>query len=88
MVRTNPRLVNRTGRQLRQLQRDRIRLTQEFLDRCDPEAVTAECQSKTADLIERIIIRYPDCPLFASLLVDLLLVGQEALAEAIEEELD
>lgn len=88
MVRSNPRPLNRSGKQLRQLQRDRIRLTQEFLDRCDPEAVTAECQSKTADLIERIIVRYPDCPRFASHLVDRLLVGQEALAEAIEEELD
>ena len=50
--------------------------------------MTAECQSKTADLIERIIVRYPDCPRFASHLVDRLLVGQEGLAEAIEEELD
>ena len=72
---------------LRRLQRDRIRLTQHFLDRLDPTAATAECQEKTAELIDRIIDRYPTCPSFASMLVDRLLVGQEGLAAALAEEL-
>ena len=39
----------------------------------------------TAQLIERIISRYPDCPRFASLMVDRLMAGDEALAEALQE---
>ena len=75
-----------SGNALRRLQRDRIRLTRHFLDRCDAESVTAECRHKAAVLIETIIDRYPDCPHFASLLVDRLLVGQEGLEQALREE--
>ena len=39
----------------------------------------------TAQLIELIISRYPDCPSFASLLVDRLLTGDEALSAALQE---
>jgi len=38
----------------------------------------------TADLIDLIITRYPDCPKFASLLVDRLMAGDEALADALK----
>jgi hypothetical protein len=69
------------------LQRDRIRLTQHFLDKCDAENVTAECRHKAGVLIETIIDRYPDCPHFASLLVDRLLAGQEGLEQALREEM-
>jgi uncharacterized membrane-anchored protein YhcB (DUF1043 family) len=40
----------------------------------------------TATLIDQIIIQYPDCPKFASMLVDRLLAGDEALAEALSSE--
>jgi hypothetical protein len=40
----------------------------------------------TADLIDLIITRYPDCPKFASLLVDRLMAGDEALADALRSE--
>ena len=39
----------------------------------------------TAQLISLIIIRFPDCPRFASLMVDRLMAGDEALAEALQE---
>jgi hypothetical protein len=39
----------------------------------------------TAQLIDLIIARYPDCPRFASLMVDRLLTGDEALAAALQE---
>ena len=39
----------------------------------------------TARLIDLIIERWPDCPKFASLLVDRLLHGDEALAAALQE---
>lgn len=38
----------------------------------------------TAQLIDLIIERYPDCPGFASLLVDRLMAGDEALADALK----
>ena len=75
-----------SGNALRRLQRDRIRLTQHFLDRCDAATITDECRSKAGILIETIIDRYPDCPHFASLLVDRLLVGLEGLEQALREE--
>ena len=40
----------------------------------------------TARLIDLIIERYPDCPRFASLMVDRLMAGDEALAAALQEE--
>jgi hypothetical protein len=39
----------------------------------------------TAQLVSLIITRYPDCPRFASLMVDRLMAGDEALAEALQE---
>ena len=39
----------------------------------------------TAQLISLIITRYPDCPRFASLMVDRLMAGDEALAQALQE---
>ena len=39
----------------------------------------------TVDLIDSIIDTYPDCPRFASLMVDRLLVGDEALADALRQ---
>ena len=39
----------------------------------------------TAQLISLIIIRFPDCPRFASLMLDRLMAGDEALAEALQE---
>ena len=41
---------------------------------------------KSADLIDLIIEKYPDCPQFASMLVDRLMAGDEALAEALQAE--
>ena len=41
---------------------------------------------QTADLIDRIIERYPDCPRFASTMVDRLLAGDESLAAALQNE--
>lgn len=41
---------------------------------------------QTADLIDLIIERYPDCPRFASTMVDRLLAGDESLAAALRSE--
>ena len=41
---------------------------------------------KSVDLVDLIIEKYPDCPQFASMLVDRLVAGDEALAEALQEE--
>jgi len=40
----------------------------------------------TAQLIDLLIERYPSCPKFASLLVDRLMAGDEALADALRSE--
>ena len=39
----------------------------------------------TAQLIDLLIDRFPNCPRFASLMVDRLMAGDEALAEALQE---
>ena len=39
----------------------------------------------TAQLIDLIINRYPNCPSFASLMVDRLVHGDEALAAALQD---
>ena len=39
----------------------------------------------TAQLIDLLIDRFPGCPRFASLMVDRLMAGDEALAEALQE---
>jgi hypothetical protein len=57
---------------------DLRRQVQQHLDR-QQHALT------TAQLISLIITRYPDCPRFASLMVDRLMAGDEALAEALQE---
>ena len=57
---------------------DLRRQVQQHLDR-QQHALTA------AQLINLIITRYPDCPRFASLMVDRLMAGDEALAEALQE---
>ena len=57
---------------------DLRRQVQQHLDR-QQHALT------TAQLIELIVVRFPDCPRFASLMVDRLMAGDEALAEALQE---
>jgi len=82
---TSRRDTSRANR-LRHVQQERIRLTQHFLDNCDAETITAECRHQAAILIDTIIERFPDCPRFASLLVDRLLAGQEGLEQALRDE--
>ena len=41
----------------------------------------------TAELIELLILRFPSCPKFASLMVDRLMQGDEELQQALREEL-
>ena len=65
----------------------RLALTRHFLDANDLYASAGEITTATALLIDLIITKYPTAPRFASLLVDRLLVGDEALADALQEEL-
>jgi len=76
----------RHHRRLHQLQDQRIRLSQYFLDRLDAEGLAAHTRDRTADLIDTIIEKYPTAPHFASLMVDRLLAGQDGLEDALRDE--
>ena len=67
-------------------QRQRIALVKQFLTKAELRAAVAETHAATALAIDLIIRRYPTAPRFASLLVDRLLVGDEALLQALYEE--
>ena len=87
MSTSNAGAVSRTARQhLLNLQRHRIALTKQFLTSAEIYAAAAESHAATALVIDLIIRRYPTAPRFASLLVDRLLVGDEALLQALHEE--
>ena len=75
-----------TRQHLLNLQRQRIALTKQFLTNAKIYALAAESHAATALVIDLIIQRYPTAPRFASLLVDRLLVGDEALLQALYEE--
>ena len=82
-----PSLAALDQAQIRKTQIRRLSLTRHFLDATDRYASVGEITTATALLIDLIITRYPTAPRFASLLVDRLLVGDEALVEALQEEL-
>lgn len=55
------------------------------------ELVTAQIKRQrhfqtSAELIDLIITKYPGCPRFASMMVDRLMAGDEALAAALQQE--
>ena len=78
---------NKAARQqLLNRQRQRIARTKQFLTNAEIYAAAAESHAATALVIDLIIRRYPTAPRFASLLVDRLLVGDEALLQALHEE--
>ena len=51
-------------------------------------ASVAETEARTAEAISLIIDRWPDCPEFASMVVDQLMAGSEDLHAALREELN
>ena len=74
--------------QLDQLQRQRAHASHEFIAASMRYASVAETQARTAEAISLIIDRWPDCPEFASMVVDQLMAGDEALHAALREELN
>ena len=89
-----PLSARREGRQPQQLQGKLLRLqsqriaaTNQFLSASARYASAAACHQATVDLIDLIINRWPEAPLFASMLVDKLLAGDEELQAALREEL-
>ena len=91
---TQPESARCSGRQqqhlqgkLQQLQSQRIAATNQFLAASSRYASAAACHQSTVDLIDLIIDRWPAAPLFASMLVDKLMAGDEQLQAALREEL-
>ena len=91
---TQPLTARREGRQHQQLQgklfrlqSQRIAATNHFLAASERYASAAACHQATVDLIDLIIDKWPDAPLFASMLVDKLMAGDEQLQAALREEL-
>ena len=91
---TQPESARCSGRQqqhlqgkLLRLQSQRIAATNQFLAASERYASTAQCHQLTVELIDLIIDRWPDCPLFASMLVDKLMAGDAELQAALREEL-
>lgn len=87
---TQPESARCSGRQqqhlqgkLQQLQSQRIAATNQFLAASSRYASAAACHQATVDLIDR----WPAAPLFASMLVDRLMQGDEQLQAALREEL-
>ena len=88
MAARRSRPVNRTGRQhLQQIQAQRIAAVNAFLSASDQYVCAAATHQSTVDLVELIINKWPECPQFASLLVDRLMQGDEDLQAALREEL-
>ena len=88
MSRRYSRPVTRTGRQhLQRIQTQRIAATNAFLSASERYASAAASHRSTVDLVELIINKWPDCPQFASLLVDRLMKGDEDLQRALQVEL-
>ena len=88
MTKRIPQPVYSTGRQhLQQIQQQRIAATNAFLAASERYGYAAATHEATVDLIDQIIIRWPEAPRFASLLVDRLMAGQEGLEEALRKEL-
>jgi len=86
--RRNPQLAARAGRQhLHQIQAKRIAAVNAFLSASDQYVCAAATHQSTVDLVELIINKWPDCPQFASLLVDRLMQGDEDLQRALQVEL-
>ena len=83
---SGPRAGIPSRQHLLNLHRQRIALTKQFLTNAEIYAAVAETHAATALAIDLIITRYPTAPRFASLLVDRLLVGDEALLQALYEE--
>ena len=91
--RSRPSSARREGRQnqqlqgqLLQLQYQRIAATNSFLSASQRYASAEACHQATVELIDLIIDRWPAAPLFASMLVDKLLAGDEQLQAALREE--
>ena len=76
-----------TREHLQRIQSQRIAATNHFLAVSKQCASAAASHQATVDLIDLIINRWPDCPLFASMLVDKLMAGDEELQAALNEEL-
>lgn len=76
-----------TRAQLQQHQDQRIIATDVFVGASQRYNAAAAAHHATADLIEKIIQRWPNCPHFASMLVDRLMAGDEALQQALRKEL-
>ena len=88
MSRRYSRPVVSTGRQhLQKIQSQRIAATNAFLSASDRYASAAASHQATVDLVELIINKWPDCPGFASTLVDRLMKGDEELQAALMKEL-
>lgn len=97
MSRSSNRPASRAGRQhlqqlslkRLQLQRKAVSIAQQSDDLKQQVAEHLQRQQHaltTAELIDRIITRFPNCPAFASQMVDRLVHGDEALADALREE--
>ena len=91
---TQPESARCSGRQSQQLQGKLLRLqsqriaaTNQFLSASARYASAAACHQATVDLIDLIINRWPEAPLFASMLVDKLMAGDEELQAALRQEL-
>ena len=74
--------------QLDQLQRQRAHAAREFIAASMRYASVGETEARTAEAISLIVDRWPDCPEFASMLVDQLMAGDEDLHAALREELN
>ena len=93
--RSRPSSARREGRQnnfslgqLDQLQRQRAHAAREFVAASMRYASVGETEARTAEAISLIIDRWPDCPEFASMVVDQLMHGDEQLHAALREELN
>ena len=91
---TQPESARCSGRQhqhlqgkLLRLQSQRIAATNQFLAASERYASAAACHQATVELIDLIIDKWPDAPLFASMLVDKLMAGDEQLQAALMQEL-
>lgn len=83
----NAGTVHKVARQqLLNLQRKNIALINQFLAHTELYAAAAETHTATALTIDLNIPRYPTAPRFASPLMDRLLVGDEALLQALDKE--
>ena len=76
-----------TQAHLQQIQQQRLIATNAVLVASQRYNAAAAAHQATVDLTEAIIQRWPDCPRFASPLVDRLMAGDEALQQALRSEL-